>query len=455
VMVVAVACLSSAASQAQSVGTATPVTNSRGTGAIANNGGYLPALNGAGFRLSDDGRSVLHLGIDAAVGFDTNPYVVPLAKTNELGSDAIIRLRPRAGLDVSGSLLSFRGAAQLDWGFLPGLLNPRTRSFLLYQGLLGGDLEINRGGAFSFAVGDSLTWINDPGVTAIGTLLNRIHNQLRAGVGIKPGGGTLQFRITYAFDFVKYLDVPFDLSEGGLLTSGELDTLANTLSVRADYRFLPKTGFFALVSAGWQTYPFALVQQSGFPINIQIGVQGQLLPRLAGLASLGYSNPLILSEAGIDTAGLIGVVGQLEVQWSPSSTTQLAAGFQRSFSPAPLYQFTGNNRLYANFNQVLLQRFVLNVGAGYSIVEYGKELAPDQNLTDRNDFGQVNGPGNRLDGQLDGQLRLAYFFVDWFSVGINNTLTWRVTNASDVTQNVSTNLSYFRNETLLVGSIWY
>jgi hypothetical protein len=440
------------AAHAQTLSSATP--NAAAPSRLSS--GYLPSMPGSGLKLSDDGRTVLHLGADLGVGFDTNPYAVPFDNNSSATGDIVLRLRPRAALDVDGSLLSFRGTAWLDWGALPGALIETTRSFLLYQSLISGDLELNRGGMFSLAVGDTLSWNNDPGITSIGTLLNRIHNQLRAGLGFKPGGGTLSFRLSYAFDFLKYLDVPFDNAINGLIAKGELDTIANTLSLRADYRFLPKTGFFAMLSGGWQTYPFAVGQQDAFPVSLLVGAQGQILPRLAGLVSVGYSNPLILSGAGIETATLVGVVGQAELQWSPTATTQLAGGFQRTFAPVALYQFAGNNRAYVSFNQILLSRFALNVGASYSYFQFGSELpGPLEDITDRSDFtGGDSAAGLRRDGQLDGSVRLGYYFTDWFSVGITNHLIYRHTNANTA-DSAPLNLGYLRNETMFVASLWY
>jgi outer membrane protein assembly factor BamB len=81
-------------------------------------------------------------------------------------------------------------------------------------------------------------------IAVIGTLLNRVHNQLRAGVGMTPGGGTLNLRLAYTFDFTKYLDIQ---GNKGLVADGVLDSMRHGLTLRSDYRFLPKTGVFAAI----------------------------------------------------------------------------------------------------------------------------------------------------------------------------------------------------------------
>ena len=93
-------------------------------------------------------------------------------------------------------------------------------------------------------------------------------------------------------------------------------------------------------------------------------------------------------------------------------------------------------------------RFGLNTG--YSIIQFGEEQPLESGFsTDR----QV---ADRLDGHLDANAQIAYFFVDWFSLAIADRVNWRVTNAADITvPGVNTNLGFIRNETLLLASIRY
>jgi hypothetical protein len=390
-----------------------------------------------------EGRSRVHRGLDCGVGSDTSRAPAPLS-TDQFSGDVTARIRPYLEVAAPGSLLSFSGKGQLDYGFLPGLIDPETQNFLLYQSAIAADLEVNRGGMFSFAVGDTVSWHNDPGVAVIGSQLNRVNNQLRAGVGWTPGGGTLQMRLGYSFGFIKYIDFQ---QLNGIIGRGELDTMSHGAQLRIDYRFLPKTGVFANITGAFQNYPFTNTQGFAVPVGITIGVQGNVLPKVAGLASLGYSNPLTFDAGGgLGTAALIGVVGQLEAQWAPTPMTGISGGFQRKFEPIALYGYVGSSRFYGAFNQTLLGRFTFSANAGYSIFEFGAEQS-SQPLTDA-----VIG---RLDGHLDAGLQASYFFFDWFSVGISNVTDWRVTNANDVSSGVPENLGYVRNETLVLASLHY
>jgi hypothetical protein len=444
--------------------------------------GALPVVGvnvtgGPGFAISGDGRSRLHLGVDAGAGLDTNPYSVPLAQQAFAG-DLVARVRPHLDLDAPGSLLAFQASGLVDYGVLPGLLDPKTQSFLLYQTLLLANLEVNRGGTFGLALGNIFSWDSDPGAVSLGTLFNRITDNLQAGVVVRPGGGALEFRVTYGFVVAKYFD-PANLTASGVVSgnqpfidSGALDNMTNSLNLRVDYKFLPKTGFFGQASAGINTYFINITNPNSpnvangdsYPVSAIIGMQGQLLSKVAGLISVGYSNPLVFDHAvnnngtlnltspkTLQTAGIIGIVGQAEVQWIPSPVTRLGLGFQRSYAPAPLYQYLGNNRFYANATQMIGGRFLVTANAGYSLLELGRENAQ---LT------QFAGKTGRFDQHVDALANVSYFFTDWMSLGVTDRFDWQITNAVDastvgVAGTPQLNLSYIRNQTVVLASVFY
>ena len=421
------------------------VTWMASTSAHAQAAGSVQAEGDTGIALGEETGARLHLGADAGVGFDTNPYTTPLA-TGDFNGDAVVRIRPYVEAAMPGATLGLRGRAAFDYGFLPGVVNPETRAFLLYQGMASGDLDWNRGGAVNFSVGDSVSLNTDPGVVALGTLLSRVNNQLRVGVGVVPGGGTLRLRFQVMSTLIHFFA---DNTESALLKDGLLDSLANSLSARADYRFLPKTGFFGELRAGWQLYPFARrdVPQA-FPLAAIVGVQGKVLAKLSGLASLGYENPLVFNAAGLQTAGVFGLSGQVEAQWQPLPTTTIAGGYRRNFDPIALYQYMGQNKFYFQGSHLFGVTNV-SLAAAWNLIEYGAEETGGDALTDRQT--------GRFDQALSLSARAAYFVLPWLSVGVSNSTDWRITNANDVSAQDAEplNLSYLRNETMLVASARY
>ncbi|MBM4282450.1 MAG: hypothetical protein FJ137_17420 [Deltaproteobacteria bacterium] len=424
---------------------------------MAQGGSVRADGDATGIALGDDSRSRLHLGADAGFGFDTNPYTTPLA-TGDFTGDVAARIRPYVEASMPGSMIDFRGRAAFDYGALPGVLTPSTRSFLLYQANVSADAEIRRGAPVSFVVGDTVSLHTDPGVVSLGSLLSRVNNQLRLGVGITPGGGSLKFRLGVTSTLVHFF--ADESADGFVLRDGLLDTLNNTAILRADYRFLPKTGAFVALTGGWQVYPFARRSlPQAFPVGVRLGLQGQVLAKLSTLLAVGYDNPLVFDENGLQTGQVAGLSGQAEAQWAPTPATALAIGYRRNFEPVALYQFLGQNRAYVRASQLLgvteLYGFL-----SWSLLEYGEESTGvaecgsgaagqcDQ-LTDT--------PVGRVDHMVAATVRASYYVLPWLAIGLSNSLDWRVTNAGTVpTEGVDAlNLSYLRNETLLLASVRY
>lgn len=401
----------------------------------------------SGFAISPDGRARLHLQLDTAVGFDTNPYSAPFDREGFAG-DVVARIRPGLTLNYPGSLINFDGGAFVDYGFLPGVIDPKTRAFLLFKSGAEADLEINRGGMFSFAIGDSFSFNSDPGQLFVGTFYTRLNNALRAGVGFRPGGGTLAFKLDYTFNFEKYFSL---FQQVDIVDQGVFDNMGHFVRLRADYRFLPRTGVFGELRAGVHLYPFDTTgtQPISVPVNATIGVMGQISRSLTGMASLGYTNPLTFDSAGnISTLTIIGVTAQAELQWRITPSLETALGAQRRIRPAPLYQYSIDNRAYLRAKQNIGQLFTFQGALGYNLMQFGVEqsFANGQPLSN-----QAN--GTRLDGVLDATISANYHIFSWLSVGAQNRLLWRLSNASDV--ETGDNYSFLRNETLAILSLRY
>jgi hypothetical protein len=411
---------------------------------------------GRGIALSEDGRTRLHLTLEGGTGFDTNPYAVPLDEGGFAG-DLVVRIRPGVAFTHPGSLMAFDGSLKVDYGFFPGLFDrpgeTGTRNFLLYQTAAAGDVVVNRGGMFQFALGDTVSFNSDPGQIVVGTTLTRLHNNLRAGVGFRPGGGTLSLRLSYLFDFIKWFDT--DPVPSGLAGTGLLDQMIHTVSLRSDYRFLPKTGTFGEVRFGVASFPFATGPQPiSFPIAALVGVMGAFTPKISGIASVGYSNPMTFDDQPsgrfeLQTGAYVGLMGQGEIRWRIASTSIVGGGYQRTVNPAPLYQYVTNNRFYAAFAQSIAERVALNLNVGYSVLQFGFEQpVSGQQLTN-----VAN--GDRLDGHLDARISIQYAVVEWFRVGVSNVTDWRLTNAEIGAGVNATNLSFLRNQSLLTAALSY
>jgi hypothetical protein len=435
---------------------------------------------GTGFKLTEDGKSRAHIGIDAGVGFDANPYSVPLQNMITLdgfAGDALYRVRPRASVVYPGSLIAIEADAAVDYGGYPGLLNlagvgANTRSFIITRSLLGAGFEVNRGGMFSFALRDDFSFNNDPAFLAPGSTFMSVNNRLNAGLGFRPGGGTLQFKLGASFGIQKFIDLPSVLPDSpivrNVLGAGspvnvfDLDNINAPLRLRTDWRFLPKTGVYGELSAGTHIFPFRPILADGspplqFPVRGVVGVMGQFTSKISGLAEIGYANPITIQNAGginFDSLLFIGIVGQAEARWQITGSTYLAGGVVRRVQPTPLYQHLTNTRAYVMFTQSLFQKLVFRVNTGISGLQFGRDLTQQGNA---NDPLLIIGQSSRVDGHFDLLADISYYLFDWWSFGVTNEFDVRLTNAS-VTNPVTggvTNYSFVRNETMLLTSLHY
>lgn len=451
--------------------------NSLGTGAAA---------MGNGIALSENGQARLHLAVDMAAGFDINPYSIPVSRLlSDFAGDVVARIRPRAQLNYPGSLISFNGNAYIDYGFLPGVITGKTRNFALLRSGVGGGIEVNRGGTLSFALRDQLTFTNEPGYITNGSEFTSFNNNLQAGLGYVPGGGTLRFRFTGTFGIRKFIEwvrpAGLDVTEvfggrwrgpivgiGTTYRTDLLDTMNFGAKARVDWRFLPKTGLFAEVSTGVHFYPFVdpttnTLTPVSFPTRFIGGIMGQITPRLSGMASVGYTNPFTTNFTDpysnklipvLDSLSFLGLSTALELRWRPTNGTNLTGGFYRRVDPVPLYQHLTNNRLYLNFEQWLGRDLMFRAFGGYSVMNFGRDLSGISDVEQT--FLAFISQGSRLDGHLDFQLAVTYYLFDWMSVGISNDLDFRLTNTTvrlDTAEDL--NLSFVRNQTVGLLSFHY
>jgi hypothetical protein len=428
--------------------------------------GVSSNTQGLGFKLSQDGRTRIHVGFDTGMGFDTNPYSTPLSSTlTNFSAGALGRVRPSIGFRHPGSMFALDVFAAIDYGILIGVPDLEGASqYFLNQSEFQTEMEIGRGAMFSFVIADNFAFRIDPGFVTVGSLLSSVTNDIRAGAELKPGGGTLSLKVDTFFSIQKYYDIVSavseslgnDLSDGNALPTENLDNLALGIRGRTDYRFLPKTGLFLEAKTGFHFY-YLDFQNSpmSFPTRVNVGLMGQFTKKIGGLVQIGYANPFTLDPAkGFDSLTFIGLVGQGEIRWAITQSTGLSLGALRQMAPVPLYQHVTNNRAYVDFTQSLGDSFVFRTNTGYSLLQFGRDSTDEQESASADLF---LSQGSRYDGHWDWQMLVAYYLWDWLSVGLSNDLDFRLTTsqAPDIGNIEGENLSFLRNSTMLLISLNY
>ncbi|MCP4501015.1 MAG: outer membrane beta-barrel protein [Deltaproteobacteria bacterium] len=447
---------------------------------------------GRGFSLSEDGNSRLHLRFDTGAGFDTNPYSLNFesnfgANGGAFNGDVPVRMRPGLELDMPGNVFALTLESSADLGAYPGAFNPGiftgwfdenadqgTRQLSLIKINNNIDIEVNRDGMFSFALGDSFNFSRDPQVLsfAVGNVLS---NSLRMGGGFRPGGGALSIKGDASFDLAVYIPC-----EGvAILGCPTKDTTNNDdfnsgglrANLRADYRFLPRTGFFAEFSAGAHGYLNTLTgtgsQPYTVPLHLRVGAKGQFSSKLSGLASIGYDLPLIFDSgfnlglastfAGGVNLGNVGQVtafnAQIEARWRISHSIKLSGGFQRTVMPTPVFQYRIPNKLYVSYQQAIGTFLTVTANAELALVQYGADI----NAGTPNSVVDTNSENGFLSLEPSMKFGVAYHIFDWMSVGINNNFIYHsgLGMQSKATTGGTGEVDFVRNETLVMLSIHY
>lgn len=430
--------------------------------------GVTGASQGLGFKLSEDGRTRIHVGVDSGVGFETNPYATPLAKTfSNFSAGVLGRVRPSIAFNHPGSMIAFDVFAAFDYGIMLSVPTFSDGSqYFLNQTEMQAEMEIGRGAMFSFVLADNFAHRIDPGFVTIGSVLSSVTNDIRAGAEIKPGGGTLSLKADTYFSVQKYYDIVGAVTgflgqsatDGNALPTETLDNLSLGLRGRLDYRFLPKTGVFAEAKTGFHFYYFDYQNSPiSFPTHVSVGLMGQFTQKLGGLLQVGYGNPFTyqLNSNTFDSLTFVGLEAQGELRWAVTQSTGFSLGALRRVAPVPLYQHVTNNRAYVDLTQTLGDSLLFRSNVGYSVLQFGRDLSDtSESQTTQTLF---LSQGSRYDGHLDFQVLIAYYLWDWLSFGLSNDLDFRLTTSKAPDQGNITgdNLSFFNNRTFLLVSLQY
>ena len=443
-----------------------------------------------GFALSADGESRLHLRLDTGVGFDSNPYSQRFEANfgldgGKFQGDFFTSVTPGIELTIPGNIFALDFSSSVSAGLYPGAFNPGitegwdqlfsgtqqgTRAPSLIRLSTKGDVEINRDGMFSFAMGDTLSFNRNPLAGNL-TLGNVVNNDFRIGGGFRPGGGTLRIRTNAQFTTTLFLPTdPVAAITGGDSSTpgdGDFNSLGLAGEIRADYRFLPRTGFFGSLNVGAHTYIKNLLgtgsQVNSFPLRAQVGVMGQITPSISGLASVGYDLPLLFDSSWAlisfqsfssfsDISQITAFNLQAEARWRISHAIQLAGGFMRTTSPTPIYMFRTPNKLYVRYQQAILNFLTVQAYGGVALTQFGADVnaGTDASITNaaaENGFLSI-------DPEL--KLGLAYHVTEWFSVGLNNAFFLHIAPGMESKAgDFSRSTDFVRNETLLTLSLHY
>lgn len=364
---------------------------------------------GAGIKLSDS--LVLHLGLGAEAGYDTNTFY-------EAGSkDPAVRLRftPYVDLATRDGKRRVQDDGVLDATppkikFRLGVASSYDHHFALSD-----DSNVDQvNGKNAFGVSTNLKFELFPEGN-FGLILDAAYmrtltpyetaydannrHDIMPGIGfrIRPGGGTLTFETGYRLNFVIWEDPDM---------GSQNDKHTHDVRFHTSWKVFPKT---ALVSRFNFTpsvyYGSATINNNSLPIRSLFGIQGLVTDRFGLLLLAGYGASFYSAGPNFDS-----VLAQAELMFFITPFSNVRLGGQRDFVDS----------MYANY-------FVKNGGyLSYEHMFGGVFLATLKGEVFYRDYATNSGPfhpgvmsvsdAERSDVWASAALLLEFRITDWISV---------------------------------------
>ena len=301
--------------------------------------------NQRGIRL--DESALLHVGLNAAVGYDTNVFY-----SNDARSAPMVVVTPafslsnaeRGGARPAGVYYDLSAALQYreylssdDYVKGQRAINPAA----------GGTIEFSSGQTLSLSLTDTYARLKDAPYQPAPDGIVRDHNL--AGVQLKgaPNGGRFQIIGRYANVLDLYEDEPYSTN----------NNMGNELVLDVSWRWLPKTALYVQVAQGMVTYlESASTQPNSFPFKAIAGLRGLVTPKLALNLAGGYTNGFY-GSGGTNPSGFGTVALAAEMMYTVSALNQAGIGYRHDFRNSPqLGDFYNVDAVYLAFNQVIARR---------------------------------------------------------------------------------------------------
>lgn len=187
------------------------------------------------------------------------------------------------------------------------------------------------------------------------TRYDRNYNHAEVGVQIRPGGGALQFALSYAFNFQlydKHEDFDFWSHEARLLGTWDL---------------MPKTTI--LLDADLQVRQWrkttAGLRVNSMPLRVQAGVRGFITKKIGAVLKAGLGKGFY--KEGTEFTNFIGEAG---VAFQPLHSVLLEAGYRRGFEDSYYANWYLGDTGYLRFGLQVFRRVNLNLSGEYTYVQY-------------------------------------------------------------------------------------
>jgi hypothetical protein len=390
--------------------------------------GFALALPARGQVAGDNGIKIgdgrLHPYFDLEGDYDSAAGFFGTQNNNAvLSGEIITHFRPGLRLEMPGSLVNLNLAGDVDYVYYTGLISPGSSAASHLEAAANFEANFNRAGAVEFDIGDNFSRLDRTTNVALGVGILSLYNEAHASLPIHPGGGALEITPHGSVAFEQYTPL------SSIEVTGCTDPSCNpTLVSNFNYldfngglsglwRFLPKTAFS--IEATYDARSYQDDPHPGELLHAYLGLVGLVTAKLAVVAKAGWAQDF--AGSGAKT-----VVGQAELNYLLSDTSNLKVGYFRDLAPVPEYGMFGDDRVYGQAQFLLGGRLTLHAyGAFDNLSFYGTPARTDRLVT------VDAGP--------------AYQFTRWLIAAAGYTLNYRTSDQITAQSvNYTRNLGYLR-----------
>lgn len=349
----------------------------------------------SGLKLGES--AILHAGLYADVGYDTNVLYTP---DDNQKSAAVLHVGPRleinnAERDGTRPSIYYDVFAGFDWRKYLSDDESVTRQDAINPSI-GAIAEFGSNQTLALLLSESFIRYEQAPYST-GSPIVRDINMASAGVRFAPGGGRLKFTLRYT----NLIDVYEGDYSGG-------SNMGNELMLDAGWRWLPKTSIYVQVAQGVINY-FEAGKANSYPLRTLAGLRGLLTEKLAVNIAAGYSNAFYSSGDSPSGFGNVGIVGELN--YTIDLLSRAGFGYRHDFANSPFVgQFYNMDAVYGAYQQMIASRVVTYLYGRYEHRTFGG-------------MGATAGvAAGRTDNYLMGGVAVDYIIGKFFLLGANYTV---------------------------------
>ena len=410
-----------------------------------------------GFKITKD--TVLNVGIAINPEFESNITKASedtvttdtrvengAEKKAEIISDMILHYSPSLRIKLDDDKKTIGFSLLFDYNHYLGLEDKKTSKKLseldIRSDLLG---EFNKDGLVIFDFKNSLSRSSTPDGQELQGKNRNLLDSFDIGVAFKSVEDVLYGKIKLGFD-INYLEQ----SKNNAVYK-DYNYISPLLNLFGRWKFLPKTMAFASFAVRYQDYYESSIRDTSraVPINIFLGVMGQITPYLSSKLAAGYS-----VNVGDSAHHDYNMNAELIFKYQD---TGLVVGYLKTMRPSAYFQYNSTHKAYLTFKQKFAKKFLASLNFNYSYIMYGKNIefkdrdeytqASDgsyQKVNEMEDgstitYSVVMPDGKRRDHLINLIPALSYAIFPWFGLKLEYNLEYKDT---DYTRTSTTNYNH-------------